>query len=60
MALGEYVSVSSQRDSERALLDQELRGSEFGPRCELEEPIGLYETQGLSRSTAEVVAKELT
>lgn len=60
MALGEYVSVSSQRDSERALIDQEREELRVDPDGELEELIGLYETQGLSRSTAEVVAKELT
>lgn len=60
MALGEYVSVSSQRDSERALIEKEREELRVDPEGELEELVGLYEAQGLSRGTAEVVAKELT
>ncbi len=60
MALGEYVSVSSQRDSERALVEKERRELHESPDAELEELIGLYEKRGLSRSTATTVAEELT
>lgn len=60
MAAGEYVSVSSQRDSERALIEKERRELATEPEAELEELAGLYEAKGLSRATATVVAKELT
>ena len=60
MAAGEYVSVSSQRDTEKAILDQERRELEQQPRTELEELTRLYQQRGLSRKTAEMVAKELT
>lgn len=60
MALGEYVSVSSQRDSERALIQKERRELEEDPKAELEELVGLYEEQGLTPDTARLVAKELT
>ena len=60
MALGEYVSVSSQRDSERALVAKEERELREQPEAELEELIGLYEAKGLSRDTATAVATELT
>jgi len=60
MALGEYVSVSSQRDTERALLEKE-RGelAEF-PEQEFEELTELYRAKGLSEATARQVARELT
>lgn len=60
MAAGEYVSVSSQRDSERALLEKELYELRELPEQELEELTTLYVKKGLSRKTAELVAKELT
>ena len=60
MAVGEYVSVSSQRDSEMALLEKERFELEHYPDEELEELTSLYQKKGLSRSTAEVVAHELT
>ncbi|RKR75369.1 VIT1/CCC1 transporter family protein [Frondihabitans australicus] len=60
MALGEYVSVSSQRDTQRALIEKERRELADDPDVELEELTGLYEERGLSRSTAELVARELT
>ena len=60
MALGEYVSVSSQRDSEHALIQKERRELAEEPEAELAELIGLYEAQGLSRDTATRVATELT
>ena len=59
MALGEYVSVSSQRDSEHALVDlekQELAGSAVDETIELAD---IYQAKGLSSSTAETVASEL-
>jgi VIT1/CCC1 family predicted Fe2+/Mn2+ transporter len=60
MAVGEYVSVSSQRDTERALFAKERRELELYPEAELEELTSLYEKKGLARETAELVAKELT
>lgn len=60
MALGEYVSVSSQRDSEQALIAKETLELETEPARELAELAGLYEAKGLSAATARAVAEELT
>ena len=60
MALGEYVSVSSQRDSERAQITQEKRELAESPEAELTELTALYEAKGLSAATARTVATELT
>jgi vacuolar iron transporter family protein len=60
MAVGEYVSVSSQRDTEKALLDKERYELEHEAESELEELTTIYEGKGLARGTAEQVAKELT
>ncbi|HEY6746619.1 MAG TPA: VIT family protein [Mycobacteriales bacterium] len=60
MALGEYVSVSSQRDSERALLETERRELAEMPEQELAELTAIYRHKGLSEATATAVATELT
>jgi VIT1/CCC1 family predicted Fe2+/Mn2+ transporter len=60
MALGEYVSVSSQRDTERSLLTQEGRELADAPDLELAELAELYRAKGLSEETAQRVAEELT
>jgi len=60
MALGEYVSVSTQRDTERALLGKERRELRDDPVAELDELKQIYRRKGLSEATAETVAKELT
>ncbi|MDH6675834.1 VIT1/CCC1 family predicted Fe2+/Mn2+ transporter [Rhodococcus sp. LBL1] len=60
MALGEYVSVSSQRDSERALLSKERRELRENPEEELAELAAIYRSKGLSADTAQLVAEELT
>jgi len=60
MGLGEYVSVSSQRDSELALIDKEKRELIEQPEVELAELQEIYENKGLSAVTAKQVAKELT
>jgi len=60
MALGEYVSVSSQRDSERADIRQETQELADDPDAELAELTALYEAKGLSAATARTVAAELT
>ena len=60
MALGEYVSVSTQRDSQRAQMIQEKRELADTPEAELTELTALYEAKGLSPATARIVATELT
>lgn len=60
MAVGEFVSVSSQRDTEKALLAKERYELEHFPEEELEELTKIYEGKGLGRATAEIVARELT
>ena len=60
MALGEYVSVSTQRDTEKALLAKERRELVEEPEAEFEELVGLYRAKGLSPDTARTVAAELT
>lgn len=60
MSLGEYVSVSTQRDSERAVLDQhrrEIAADPAGQELELAEH---YMEKGLSQETAAAVARELS
>ena len=52
MAAGEYVSVSTQRDSEQALLAKERRELEDEPEEELAELAGLYVEKGLSEELA--------
>jgi VIT1/CCC1 family predicted Fe2+/Mn2+ transporter len=60
MALGEYVSVSSQSDSEHALIEKEKQELTDDPEAELVELAALYEARGLSPTTAQQVAIELT
>ena len=60
MASGEYVSVSSQRDSERALLRLERRELAETPDAELAELAGLYRAKGLAPDLARQVAQQLT
>ena len=60
MALGEYVSVSTQRDTEQALLSKERDELRDEPAAELDELAALYEAKGLSTATARTVAEELT
>jgi VIT1/CCC1 family predicted Fe2+/Mn2+ transporter len=60
MALGEYVSVSTQRDTQRAMLQQERQELHEFPEAELVELTGLYTAKGLSPRTARLVAEELT
>jgi VIT1/CCC1 family predicted Fe2+/Mn2+ transporter len=60
MAMGEYVSVSTQRDTEHALLEKERFELENMPEKELEELTLLYQAKGLSHQTAILIAKELT
>ncbi len=60
MAAGEYVSVSSQSDSEAADLARERRELVESPEAELAELAGIYRERGLSFETAQKVAEELT
>src|SRR5690606_2100952 len=59
MAAGEYVSVSSQADSEAADLARERRELEETPEAEHRELVGLFMRDGLSAGTAEIAAREL-
>jgi len=60
MAAGEYVSVSTQRDSERALIELETRELREDPEGEREELTRSYEAKGMRRELAAEVARELT
>jgi VIT1/CCC1 family predicted Fe2+/Mn2+ transporter len=60
MGAGEYVSVSTQKDSELALLEKERGELRDEPEEELEELAGLYVEKGLSEELALEVAKQLT
>ena len=60
MGAGEYVSVSTQRDSERSILAMEQRELEQMPETEQSELAQMYRDKGLSKETAERVAAELT
>ncbi len=60
MATGEYVSVSSQRDTEHAAVQKEMRELAEDPEGELKELAGLYVKRGLSADLAHQVALELT
>ncbi|WP_351225170.1 VIT family protein [Streptomyces sp. NPDC002133] len=60
MAAGEYVSVSTQRDSEMAALATEKRELREQPEAELDELTDLLEERGLSRDVAREAAVQLT
>jgi VIT1/CCC1 family predicted Fe2+/Mn2+ transporter len=60
MAAGEYVSVSSQSDTEKADLDQERSELATAPAAERAELAQIYVSRGLSRDLAVKVADQLT
>lgn len=60
MAAGEYISVSSQRDSELADISREKQALADTPEHELEELAAIYQARGLSAETAATVARELS
>ncbi len=60
MAAGEYVSVSTQRDTEKALLRRERIELAEQPAAERDELAGLLQARGLSPETANLVADELS
>ncbi|WP_026481167.1 VIT family protein [Ahrensia sp. 13_GOM-1096m] len=60
MAAGEYVSVSSQSDVERADIAREKQALIDTPKAEEAELASIYQSRGLSVETAALVARELT
>lgn len=60
MALGEYVSVSSQRDSERSMIATERRELDDDPEGELAELSEMLQRRGITPATAERAAREMT
>lgn len=60
MAVGEYVSVSSQRDAERADIEVEKRELALAPEAELDELAAIYRKRGLDEDLARQVARQLT
>jgi VIT1/CCC1 family predicted Fe2+/Mn2+ transporter len=60
MAVGEYVSVSSQRDAEQADIKREKRELSGQPQAELGELAMIYEKRGLERELALKVAEQLS
>jgi VIT1/CCC1 family predicted Fe2+/Mn2+ transporter len=60
MAAGEYVSVSSQADTERADLDRERHELATQPEAEEDELVGIYVQRGLDSELARAVARQLT
>ena len=60
MAAGEYVSVSSQTDVEKADIEREKQELEEMPEIELQRLADIYEKRGLKKETALLVAKEFT
>ncbi len=59
MAAGEYVSVSSQADTEKADLDRERQELESNPEFEKQELASIYVDRGLDESLARQVAEQL-
>lgn len=60
MAVGEYVSVSSQRDAEKADVEREKRGLTGQPQAELQELAGIYVQRGIDKDLAMKVAEQLS
>ena len=60
MAVGEYVSVSAQRDAERADVERETRELAHQPRAELNELALIYVKRGLDKELAMKVAAQLS
>lgn len=59
MAVGEYVSVRSQNDIEESDRKLEIEHLAIDPEGELEELTQIYQARGLTRQTAQQVAREL-
>ena len=60
MAVGEYVSVSSQRDAEQADIGRETQELTAEPQAELQELAAIYEKRGLEKELAMKVAVQLS
>ncbi|MGO2655890.1 MAG: VIT1/CCC1 transporter family protein [Pseudoclavibacter sp.] len=60
MAGGEYVSVSTQRDTERAMLAKERHELKTMPREEFDELVAIYVDRGVTPEVAKLVARDLT
>lgn len=60
MGVGEYVSVSTQRDTEKAFIEKERVEIAENPERELAELAVIYQRKGLSKETSQIVARELT
>jgi vacuolar iron transporter family protein len=60
MAVGEYVSVSSQRDAEQADIEREKRELADQPQAELHELAMIYVKRGLEKDLAMKVAEQLS
>jgi len=60
MAAGEYVSVSSQSDTERSDLERERLELATEPEAELEELAGIYRARGVDADVAKTVAMQMT
>ena len=60
MAVGEYVSVSTQRDTEHGILELERQELQELPEQELAELAGLLRQRGMSEATARTAAREMT
>ena len=60
MAAGEYVSVSSQSDTERADIERERQALQDAPHEELQELAEIYEGRGMSSTTAMMEAREVS
>jgi len=60
MAVGEFVSVSAQRDSEQADIAREKEELATSPEAELQELAGIYHHHGLDKELAMTVAKQLS
>jgi len=58
MGIGEYVSVSSQRDAERAQIERETKWQEIRPEWELEQLVELNMRTGMSQDVARMAASE--
>lgn len=59
MGVGEYVSVSTQLDTEKALIEKERHELATNPEFEFEELVSIYKAKGLSDQTARIAAHEL-
>jgi VIT1/CCC1 family predicted Fe2+/Mn2+ transporter len=60
MAVGEYVSVSSQRDAEHADIERETQELAGEPQAELNELAMIYMKRGVARELAMTVAQQLS